>query len=281
MRVVEGSPFWQSNANIENPVLNSLVDDVVEVYAKIGNLTLVSASEELGHYLREFVTWERNTVWKEMVGRERKKTALGISRVAEAVVPRKRFRLPFIGFVTLQPRAIMLIFSVLVFVIVINLKFFKDSSKDNCLALFVLASSFWALEVLPLFVTAILIPFLAVALQILRGKDGQTLKTTDAAKEITGHMFSPVIMLLLGGFTIAAALSKFHIAKGLATFILSKAGTKSNSVLLVIMFVATFASMWLSNVAAPVLCFSVIEVNYLSLHSHFSLFCELWNQITN
>jgi hypothetical protein len=30
------------------------------------------------------------------------------------------------------------------------------------------------------------------------------------------------------------------------------------------MFVAMFASMWISNVAAPVLCFSIIQVRDLS-----------------
>ena len=70
-------------------------------------------------------------------------------------------------------------------------------------------------------------------------------------------------MLLLGGFTIAAALSKYNIAKMMATLVLSKAGTKPRTVLLVNMFVAMFASMWISNVAAPVLCFSIIQVRQL------------------
>jgi len=66
-------------------------------------------------------------------------------------------------------------------------------------------------------------------------------------------------MLLLGGFTIAAALSKYGIAKSMATYILSKAGSKPRNVLLMNMFVAMIASMWISNVAAPVLCFSIIH----------------------
>jgi phosphate transporter len=72
-------------------------------------------------------------------------------------------------------------------------------------------------------------------------------------------MWTPVIMLLLGGFAIAAALSKYGIAKSMATYILSKAGTKPRNVLLMNMFVAMVASMWISNVAAPVLCFSIIQ----------------------
>lgn len=86
------------------------------------------------------------------------------------------------------------------------------------------------------------------------------LESKPAAGYIFAAMWTPVIMLLLGGFTIAAALSKYNIAKMMATFVLSKAGTKPRTVLLTNMFVAMFASMWISNVAAPVLCYSIIQV---------------------
>lgn len=114
---------------------------------------------------------------------------------------------------------------------------------------------------MPLFVTALLVPFLIVILRVMRSDDGthQRLSSPDATKRVFAAMFSPVIMLLLGGFSIAGALSKFGIAKALATFVLSKAGTNPSRVLIVNMVVATVASMWISNVAAPVLCFSLIQ----------------------
>jgi phosphate transporter len=116
------------------------------------------------------------------------------------------------------------------------------------------------IQVIPLFVTSLLVPLLVVCLRVLRDDDHNRQSAHDASKHIFQAMFSPVIMLLLGGFAIAGALSKYHIAKILATFVLSKAGTKPSTVLLANMFVATFASMWISNVAAPVLCLSIIQV---------------------
>jgi phosphate transporter len=115
---------------------------------------------------------------------------------------------------------------------------------------------------MPLFVTALLVPLLVITLRVMRSDDDQhtRLSAPDATKRVFGAMFSPVIMLLLGGFAIAGALSKFGIAKSMATFVLSKAGTRPNRVLIVSMLVATVASMWISNVAAPVLCFSLIQV---------------------
>lgn len=88
-----------------------------------------------------------------------------------------------------------------------------------------------------------------------------------ATKVVFASMWTPVIMLLLGGFTIAAALSKYDIARRMATFVLSKAGTSPRVVLVTNMFVSMFLSMWISNVAAPVLCYSIIQVSLL-----FSLF---------
>lgn len=107
-----------------------------------------------------------------------------------------------------------------------------------------------------------MVPFLAVILQVVRSDQEPhgRLDPKDATKYVFAAMWTPVIMLLLGGFTIAAALSKFHIAKMMATFVLSKAGTRPRTVLLTNMFVAMIASMLISNVAAPVLCYSIIQV---------------------
>ncbi len=56
-------------------------------------------------------------------------------------------------------------------------------------------------------------------------------------------------MLLLGGFAIAGALSKQFVAKKLSVAILSRVGRRPRDVVLATMLIATFASMWISNVA--------------------------------
>lgn len=113
--------------------------------------------------------------------------------------------------------------------------------------------------------TSLLIPFLSVVLNVVRdetpGKPQKRLDSKAATSAIFAAMWTPVIMLLLGGFTLAAALSKCTIDKRLATLVLSKAGTQPKTVLIANMFVAAFASMLISNVAAPVLCYSIIEVS--------------------
>lgn len=108
-----------------------------------------------------------------------------------------------------------------------------------------------------------MIPFLCVLLNVVTSDDPphNRLSSKAATSYIFSAMWTPVIMLLLGGFTLAAALSKCKIDKRIATFVLSKAGTNPRTVLIANMLVAAFASMLISNVAAPVLCFSIIEVS--------------------
>lgn len=122
-------------------------------------------------------------------------------------------------------------------------------------------------QLMPLFVTALLVPFLVIVLRVIRSKDERDdgtviytrLSAVEASKTVFASMLSPVIMLLLGGFAIAAALNKYGIAKSLASLVLSKAGKRPSNVLIVNMLVASMASMWISNVAAPVLCLSLIQ----------------------
>lgn len=110
-----------------------------------------------------------------------------------------------------------------------------------------------------------MIPFLSVLLNVVVSDDPphERLDSKKATAYIFAAMWTPVIMLLLGGFTLAAALSKCKIDKRIATFVLSKAGTTPRTVVLANMLVAAFASMLVSNVAAPVLCISIIEVSLI------------------
>jgi phosphate transporter len=110
-----------------------------------------------------------------------------------------------------------------------------------------------------------LIPFLVVVLRVLRSPVAPHTRLTakEAAPQILACMFSPVIMLLLGGFTLAAALSRHKIAQQAASWILAKVGSGDpHRVVGVMMFIATFSSMWISNVAAPVLCFELLVLSF-------------------
>ncbi|GJN93376.1 hypothetical protein Rhopal_006430-T1 [Rhodotorula paludigena] len=266
--------------------LQAGTQSIIPLYADLatgGDIDL--ALKQLKAHLREHVVWERNTVWREMIGLERRGwSASGAGgrrggsggagtdlplvqpasppsglehKPAELKTPLGRVRLPS----WMTASAVTGCVALLLFAYILSAQWFDRVEEQNCLALLVVVTIFWALEIMPLFVTALMVPFLVVVLRVLRSTDGEDrrLSSVEATKYIFGQMLSPTIMLLLGGFTLAAALSKQNIDKVLATKVLSLAGTKPRSVLFAYMLVACFASMWISNVAAPVLCYSLIQ----------------------
>ncbi|KAH9874927.1 hypothetical protein J1614_004415 [Plenodomus biglobosus] len=272
-------PFQQSTMDR----LTRNIERMEAAYAQICTKgDIAEAKRELRLHLREHVVWERNTVWREMIGIERKaqaanigitQTLLGHERTGgkirlqgdenegdmkEVDTPIGRYRCPQW---LISKTFWMLLACIAVFVVLLVVPIMEAPEQQNCLAMVIFVSMLWATEAIPLFVTSLLVPFLAVTLDVVRSdtEPHQRLNSKQAASYVFAAMWTPVIMLLLGGFTIAAALSKYNIAKMMATFVLSKAGTKPRTVLLVNMFVAMFASMWISNVAAPVLCFSIIQ----------------------
>ncbi|KAF1991314.1 SPX domain-containing protein [Aulographum hederae CBS 113979] len=263
--------------------LSEYLEKVEGIYAKIVTAgDIAAAKRELRLHLREHVVWERNTVWREMIGIERKSQAanMGIRQTMlgrdndprkarlqgdEAEVEMKMVRTPLGRYHCpkwlFSSTFYILIAVIAIFLVLLLVPIMEKREQQNCLAMVVFVSLLWATEAIPLFVTSLLVPFLAVVLRVVRSDDKphHRLESKPAATYVFAAMWTPVIMLLLGGFTIAAALSKYNIAKMMATFVLSKAGTKPRVVLVTNMFVAMFASMWISNVAAPVLCYSIIQ----------------------
>ncbi|POS85678.1 hypothetical protein EPUL_002506 [Erysiphe pulchra] len=252
--------------------LKENINKVELIYARLfTNNDSILAKRELILNVREQVVWERNTVWREMIGIERKRhaTHVGFRSILGPHDELESRRLQDKDEVTesffpewiFNPTAYYLLGIILVFFIILLAPINLEPEQHNCLAMLITVSLLWATEVIPLFATALLIPVLCVVLRIVRSDEmpHDRLQPHDAAKYVFAAMWTPVILLLLGGLTIAAALSKHDIARRIATTVLSKAGDKPNVVLLATMFVASFASMWISNIAASMLCNSIIQ----------------------
>ncbi|KAL4778943.1 SPX domain-containing protein [Aspergillus varians] len=282
--------YMGSTVSSAYPFLNATIEKVEEFINQIETLyadlttsgDLALAKRELRLHLREHVVWERNTVWREMIGIERKAQAanVGIRRTLlggdedpatarrqgdEQAAPTKVFRTPVGDFSAptwlWSANFATLVIVLVVFAVLLSVPIMEKPEQQNCLAMLIFVSLLWATEVIPLFVTSLLIPFLVVILRIMKSaeKPYKRLGPKEATTVAFGAMWTPVIMLLLGGFTIAAALSKHDIARRMAMFVLSKAGSNHRVVLLTNMFVSMFLSMWISNVASPVLCYSIIQ----------------------
>ncbi|KAF8547929.1 Sodium/sulfate symporter [Imleria badia] len=248
--------------------LTAAIDRLVTLYAKcVTGDDPHAALQQLKVHQREHIAWERNTVWRQMLAQERRGAADASDLMGGGILVREEKSSTIgvstpLGAFRFKRKRISLIIAIAVFIVLVNTNVIKDGSEANkCFAILMFSTIMWASEAIPLFVTSTLVPFLLVVFRVIRsdGEDPVPLSTPDATKHIFSVMFSPTIMLLIGGLTISAALSKTNIDRMLITRLLSMAGSKPRTVLLAFMAVSCFASMWISNVAAPALCFTLIQ----------------------
>ena len=122
------------------------------------------------------------------------------------------------------------------------LKFLPIQDPINkALALLVFIAVLWVTQAIPVVITALLVPILASALHLL------------TVKSALASFSDPVIFLLLGGFTLAAAFHQQGLDQAIVHRLmrLSK-GNFFLSCLLLFTFTA-FISMWISNTASTIM----------------------------
>ncbi|KAF8885479.1 SPX domain-containing protein, partial [Infundibulicybe gibba] len=254
-----GLPFTQaSKSNLTDAIAR-----LIALYTKCvtrGDATM--AKQQLRLHQRENIAWERDTVWRQMIGRERRGEGEGEPKAigGTLITPEEEEvkKLRFLG-VRVTKKKIFMTISAIVFAVLLNVQTVAGEEANRCFAILTFCTVLWATEAIPLFVTSMFVPLLLVGLQVIRGEDDKRLERREATAYVFSIMFSPTIMLLIGGFTISSALSKTNIDRVIITRVLSLAGSKPRSVLLAFMGVSCFASMWISNVAAPTLCFTLIR----------------------
>jgi len=251
-------PFWDGA-----PVIEKAMDTLKHYFSHFYcNGDEDEAERRLMLMVRELVTYQRHSVWLDVVKDHRKNEEAEIKapllrKGNDALKQGEKWFSPFMQ-LTLATQLGLVGFAVFLAILWTPGIFDDDPTKRNALALLVLVSVLWAAETFALFVTAVLVPFLAVILRVIV-IEGTRLDAKSASQHVFASMFSHVIMLLLGGFSIAAALSKYNIVKVVAASIGRHFGSGTRVVLLVNISIATISSMWISNVAAPVLCFSLIS----------------------
>ena len=153
--------------------LDEQISKIEQAYADVVTKgDVATAKKELRLHLREHVVWERNTVWRELIGIERKAQAanMGLRRTLlgpdndpskaqrqgdepeemgtkELNTPLGRLYFPRWLF---SSTFFMLIAIVIIFVILLMVPIMEKREQQNCLAMLVFVSLLWATEVLPL-----------------------------------------------------------------------------------------------------------------------------------
>ncbi|MEQ9617594.1 MAG: SLC13 family permease [Deltaproteobacteria bacterium] len=119
----------------------------------------------------------------------------------------------------------------------------KEILKGLSILFFIAA--LWLTEAVPLTVTALLTPILAVLTGILD------------VKGALSHFANPVIFLFMGGFALAAALHKHGLDELIAGRIMKAAGKKSLYSILGLFLSTALLSMWISNTATAAIMLPV------------------------
>ena len=150
--------------------IEEYISNVEKAYANVVcNGDVAQAKRELRLHLREHVVWERNTVWREMIGIERKAQAanMGLRRTLlggdhdpskarlqgddpkeegtkEFVTPAGRIQCPRW---LCNSTFITLVGIIAVFVVLLLVPIMKKPEQQNCLAMLIFVSLLWATEV--------------------------------------------------------------------------------------------------------------------------------------
>jgi phosphate transporter len=166
--VYPAHPFQQSTMDQLTQNLKRIEDAYAHLCTK-GDVA--EAKRELRLHLREHVVWERNTVWREMIGIERKAQAanIGITQtllgrdtsggkvrrqgddiepdLKEVSTPIGRYRCPQW---LISKTFWLLVACIAIFVVLLVVPIMEKPEQQNCLAMVIFVSLLWATEVFSL-----------------------------------------------------------------------------------------------------------------------------------
>ncbi|MFN7406075.1 MAG: SLC13 family permease [Cyclobacteriaceae bacterium] len=165
-------------------------------------------------------------------------------------------------------KSVRLVLALMIPILVLSLplSIFPDAFtvvQQRVVALFLFAALFWILEPVPIYATSMLI----IVLELLLISDSSLMWLRSEAinygreishREIMATLASPVIMLFLGGFFLAVAATKYRLDISIAGVLLPRFGRNPKIVLLGLMSMTAFFSMFMSNTATTAMMLSIL-----------------------
>lgn len=110
------------------------------------------AKQQLKLHQRENIAWERDTVWRQMIGRERRgegvvANTLGATLVKEPEPGIFAIPSPF-GKISITRKVLYLIIALVVFAVLLNVQVVSGQEANRCFAVLVFCTLLWATEVI-------------------------------------------------------------------------------------------------------------------------------------
>jgi len=128
-------------------------------------------------------------------------------------------------------------------------------AEQISLTILAVTAILWISELVPLFVTSFIIILLQTRwLMPVMKSGGMEINS----QSFLSPFFSDIILLFLGGFVISAMLHKYNLDQRIAKWILGKSRGNASFLLLLVILISAFFSMWMSNTATAAMMFAVI-----------------------
>ena len=128
-----------------------------------------------------------------------------------------------------------LVVSIILFSGILIFPIFDDAKINGALAILIFAACLWITEAIPLSLTALVIPVLAILLKI----------TTPA--DAFSEFANPIIFLFMGGFVLAGALSAHSLDMLLAHKLMRLAKGNFYKSAILLMLATSLTACWVSN----------------------------------
>ena len=129
----------------------------------------------------------------------------------------------------------------------------------RALGIFLMAAIFWMTEPVPIYATSLLV----ILLQVLLLSDVSLFEMKASSelpkyKEFYAALANPIIILFLGGFSLASAAVKFGLDRNLTRLLLKPFGEKPANIVLGLMLATAVLSAFMSNTATTAMMMTVI-----------------------
>lgn len=155
---------------------------------------------------------------------------------------------------TLRPRRVLSSALLGILAFLAAPRFFPgEENAQRCFVLVLFIVSLWVSEAAPFEATAMLVPPLAVFMEVLKGE------REECAKKLLAAVFNDSLYLVLCGFVISSVFSHCHLDSRAASSLQRLFGGSPFVFMLAVMFLGTFLSALLSNVTAPLLLVEVLK----------------------
>ena len=113
----------------------------------------------------------------------------------------------------------------------------ETASQKTGFTVLILVGGLWVSELIPLTITALMVPMLAYFTGVFE------------AKEALSHFAHPIIYVFLGGFALATVLNQHGIDRWLASKMVFLSKGNIRAAIIAFLATASFLSMWMSNTA--------------------------------